>query len=74
VNPAAPAPDQRQGGAVHQDRLAEWANGRLYRSHDERLAALPGWINYHNAEPTHTALGGITPRATLVNNLRGNHS
>ena len=54
--------------------LAEWAYGRLYRSNDERLAALPGWVDYYNAERTHTALGGITPMATLVNNLRGNHS
>jgi len=54
--------------------LAEWAYGRLYRTNDERLAALPGWVDYYNAERTHTALGGITPQAALVNNLRGNHN
>jgi transposase InsO family protein len=54
--------------------LAEWAYGRLYRSNDERLAALPGWVTYYNTERTHTALGGITPQAALVNNLRGHHS
>jgi transposase InsO family protein len=54
--------------------LAEWAYGRLYRTNDERLAALPRWVDYYNAERTHTALGGITPQAALVNNLRGNHS
>jgi transposase InsO family protein len=54
--------------------LAEWAYGHLYRTNDERLAALPGWVDYYNAERTHTALGGITPQAALVNNLRGNHS
>jgi transposase InsO family protein len=54
--------------------LAEWAYGRLYRSNDDRLAALPGWVDYYNAERTHTALGGITPQAALVNNLRGHHS
>ena len=54
--------------------LAEWAYGRLYRSNDERLDALPDWVNYYNGERTHTALGGITPHAALVNNLRGNHS
>ena len=54
--------------------LAEWAYGRLYRSNDERLAALPAWVDYYNAERTHTALGGITPHAALVNNLRGNHN
>ena len=54
--------------------LSEWAYGRLYRTNDERLAALPKWVAYYNAERTHTALGGITPQAALVNNLRGNHS
>lgn len=53
--------------------LAEWAYGRLYRSNVERLEALPAWVDYYNAERTHTALGGITPQAALVNNLRGNH-
>jgi transposase InsO family protein len=54
--------------------LAEWAYGRLYRSNDERLDALPGWVAYYNNERTHTALGGVTPPAALVNHLRGNHS
>ncbi|HEU0243526.1 MAG TPA: integrase core domain-containing protein, partial [Candidatus Limnocylindrales bacterium] len=35
--------------------------------------ALPGWVAEYNTERTHTALGGITPQAALVNNLRGNH-
>ncbi len=43
------------------------------RSNDERLAVLPAWVAYHNAECTHGALGGITPQAALVNNLCGNH-
>jgi len=54
--------------------LAEWAYGRLYRTNDERLEALPAWVAYYNDERTHTALGGITPTAALVNNLRGNHN
>jgi transposase InsO family protein len=54
--------------------LAEWAYGRLYRTNQERLDALPGWVDHYNAERTHTALGGITPMTALVNNLRGNHS
>jgi len=53
--------------------LAEWAYGRLYRTNDERLDALPAWVTYYNIERTHTALGGITPMAALVNNLHGNH-
>lgn len=54
--------------------LAEWAYGRLYRTNDERLEALPAWVTYYNTERTHTALGGITPTEALRNNLRGNHS
>jgi transposase InsO family protein len=54
--------------------LAEWAYGRLYRTNAERLAALPVWADHYNTERTHTALGGITPMAALVNNVRGNHS
>lgn len=53
--------------------LAEWAYGRLYRTNDERLDALPAWVHYYNVERTHTALGGITPMEALVNNLHGNH-
>ncbi|MBI2780306.1 MAG: transposase [Chloroflexi bacterium] len=44
------------------------------RSNAERLQALPAWVDYYNVDRTHTALGGITPQAALVNNLRGNHS
>jgi len=54
--------------------LAEWAYGRLYRTNDERLDALPARVTYYNIERTHTALGGITPMAALVNNLHGNHN
>lgn len=54
--------------------LAEWAYGRLYRTNGERLAALPLWVDHYNTERTHTALGGITPMAALVNNVHGNHS
>jgi len=54
--------------------LAEWAYGRLYRTNQERLDALPGWATYYNTERTHTALGGITPMEALLNNLHGNHT
>lgn len=70
---------QTNGKAVRfiktlKTRLAEWAYGHLYRTNEERLAALPAWIDYYNAERTHTALGGTTPMAALVNKLRGHHS
>ena len=54
--------------------LAEWAYGRLYRTNDERIDSLPAWVTYYNEARTHTALGGITPMAALINNLHGNHS
>jgi transposase InsO family protein len=54
--------------------LGEWAYGRLYRSNQERLAALPAWVLYYNTERTHTGLGAITPMEALVNNLHGNHT
>jgi transposase InsO family protein len=54
--------------------LAEWAYGRNYRSNQERLERLPGWVSEYNTERTHTSLNGITPMEALVNNLRGNHN
>ena len=54
--------------------LGEWAYGRLYRTNQERLEALPSWVAHYNTERTHTALGGITPMQALLNNLHGNHS
>ena len=54
--------------------LAEWAYARPYRSNDERLAALAGWVDSYNHERTHTALGGRTPMDVLVSNVRGNHN
>jgi transposase InsO family protein len=57
-----------------QTLINEWAYGRLYHSDSERLATLPGWVEYYNTERTHTALGGITPMEALVNNLHGNHN
>jgi len=54
--------------------LAEWAYARRYRSNDERLAALPRWVDFYNHGRPHTALGGLAPLPVLVNNVRGNHS
>jgi hypothetical protein len=39
-----------------------------------RFDALPGWVTYYNVERTHTALGGISPMQSLLNNLHGDHS
>jgi transposase InsO family protein len=54
--------------------LGEWAYARPYRSNDERLAALAGWVASYNHERTHTALADRTPMDVLVSNVRGNHT
>ena len=54
--------------------LGEWAYARPYRSNDERLAALAGWVASYNHERTHTALADRTPMDVLVSNVLGNHS
>jgi transposase InsO family protein len=53
--------------------LGEWAYARPYQSNEDRLAALPGWVDSYNFERTHTALAGRTPMDVLVSNVRGNH-
>lgn len=53
--------------------LAEWAYGRAYTTNQERLAALPGWVDFYNHRRPHTALGGLAPSA-VVNNVHGDHS
>jgi len=53
--------------------LAEWAYARPYRTNDDRLAALPTFVDFYNHGRPHTAIGGRTP-AAVVNDVRGNHS
>ena len=53
--------------------VREWAYARAYRSNAERLAALPGFVDFYNQRRPHTALGGLSPVA-VVNNVRGDHS
>lgn len=45
--------------------LREWAYVRLYRSNEERLRALPGWVDHYNRSRPHTALGGRPPMSAL---------
>jgi len=54
--------------------LEEWAYTRLYHSNEERLDALPTWLQFYNLRRPHTALGGKPPMAALVNNVRGNYN
>jgi transposase InsO family protein len=53
--------------------VREWAYARLYRSNDERLAALPDFIEFYNRRRPHTSLGGLSPMA-VVNNVHGDHT
>jgi transposase InsO family protein len=52
----------------------EWAYARLYRSNQERLASLPGWLAAYNRRRPHAGLGGRTPMSVLVNKVDGNDS
>jgi transposase InsO family protein len=45
--------------------LTEWAYARLYRSNEERLQALPAWLDFYNRRRPHTALGGNPPASRL---------
>lgn len=53
--------------------VREWAYARLYTSNDDRLAALPGFVDFYNRRRPHTSLGGLSPMA-VVNNVRGDHT
>ena len=44
AHPPLPAPDQRQGRALHPHVLGGWAYGAIYRTSSERTAALDGWL------------------------------
>lgn len=54
------------------EALAAYA--RRYRSNEERLTALPRWVDFYNHGRPHTALGGLPPMQELANNVRGNHN
>jgi transposase InsO family protein len=45
----------------HQTMAREWAYGLSYRSHDERRAALPHWLEHYNHRRPHSSLGGQPP-------------
>ena len=50
----------------------EWAYARLFRSNQERLATLPGWVDAYNRRRPHAELDGQTPLSVLVNKVSGN--
>jgi transposase InsO family protein len=53
--------------------LDEWAYVRPYETNNERLMALPGFVDQYNNHRPHTALKGLTPMAALDNNVSENH-
>jgi transposase InsO family protein len=65
--PIPPRRPQLNGKAERFNRtlLEEWAYVRLYRSNDERLAALQEWVAFYNSARPHTALGGRAPASRL---------
>lgn len=58
---------------VIQTLLHAWAYARLYRSNEERRAALPGFVAFYKAARPHTALGGCSP-LDIVSNVSGDDS
>lgn len=52
--------------------LTEWAYAMPYSSNEDRLRALPRWLNFYNRRRPHTALGGHPP-TSRVNNAGGNY-
>jgi transposase InsO family protein len=45
----------------HQTMAREWAYGLTYRSHRDRAAALPHWLEHYNTRRPHSSLGGKAP-------------
>jgi transposase len=54
----------------HQTMAREWAYGLIYRSHRQRAAALPHWLDHYNRRRPHSSLRGRTP-LSRVHNVRG---
>jgi transposase InsO family protein len=57
--------------------LGGWAYGAIYRSSDERNAALAGWLDFYNRQRPHGSLSHRPPLARLhelnANNLLGSY-
>jgi transposase InsO family protein len=53
--------------------LNGWAYGAIYRSSDERTAALDGWLDHYNHHRPHSAIGREPP-ITRLNNLLGTYT
>jgi transposase InsO family protein len=51
----------------HQTIAREWAHGLVYRSHHDRAAALPHWLNHYNTARPHSSLAGRPPISRVHN-------
>ena len=51
----------------HQTMAREWAYGLVYRSHHERAAALPHWLDHYNTTRPHSSLGNRPPISRVHN-------
>ena len=54
----------------HQTMAREWAYGVRYRSHRDRTAALPHWLDHYNTTRPHSSIGDRPP-ISRVHNVRG---
>jgi transposase InsO family protein len=54
----------------HQTMAREWTHGLIYRTHHDRAAALPHWLDHYNTTRPHSSLGGQPP-ISRVHNVRG---
>ena len=71
-HPALPAPDQRQGRAIHPHDATRVGLRRGLRRSPERAAALSGWIERYNFRRRHGALGHRPPIQRLRELSRNN--
>jgi len=55
---------------LHQTMAREWAYGLTYRTHHDRSAALPHWLNHYNTTRPHSSLGGKPPISRVHNVCR----
>jgi transposase InsO family protein len=55
---------------LHQTMAREWAYGLTYRSHRQRTAALPHWLDHYNRRRPHSSLGDQPP-LSRIHNVRG---
>jgi transposase InsO family protein len=51
----------------HQTMAREWAYGVVYRSHRQRNAALPHWLQHYNQRRPHSSLGDRPPISRVHN-------